>query len=292
MTDGSFFRTYIDVVAPLFVLSLIFYPLEQFAPAERNQSAAKRFFNLVYMPLILALLLLLGPFFSLIYQLQQYILSLVGGGGFLLKLIDQKLINQSGWVAQLLFAVSFAIVWDLYQYWMHRLQHTLPFLWETHKFHHSDTALNSSTAARTHFLSHLLFFSSYLIVVMLIGAQTPHPVATFVLFKLWGFFNHMNVRLSLGPLTPIVSGPQWHRIHHSLQPKHHDKNFAAFFPFIDILFGTYYSPRKGEYPASGLSDKEDTGDLWQATVSPFCAWYKTTVSQFSKCKRRLNAIFR
>lgn len=279
MIDSILFRTYIDVVAPLFVLSLIFYLLERLAPAERNQSPAKRFFNLVYMPLILALLLLLSPFFGLVYQLQQYVLIWVGGGGFLLKLIDQKLINQSDWVAQLLFALSFAIVWDLYQYWMHRLQHTLPFLWETHKFHHSDTALNSSTHARTHFLSHLLFFSSYLLVMMFMGSQTPHPIATFVLFKLWGFFNHMNVRLNLGLLTPIVSGPQWHRIHHSLQTKHYNKNFAAFFPFIDIFFGTYYSPRKGEYPASGLPNKEDAGDLWEATIAPFCAWYGMTVNQ-------------
>jgi sterol desaturase/sphingolipid hydroxylase (fatty acid hydroxylase superfamily) len=57
--------------------------------------------------------------------------------------------------------------------------------------------------------------------------------------------------VAFGAATPLLAGPQWHRIHHSTQPEHANRNFAAFFPFLDTLFGTYYAPRAGEYPPTG-----------------------------------------
>ena len=30
--------------------------------------------------------------------------------------------------------------------------------------------------------------------------------------------------------------------------------FAAYFPILDILFGTYRAPHKDEYPATGVTD--------------------------------------
>lgn len=59
-----------------------------------------------------------------------------------------------------------------------------------------------------------------------------------------GLLNHLNVRVGVGRLNWLVSTPQIHRIHHSTQPEHEDKNFAAYFPVCDVLFGTYYPPRK------------------------------------------------
>jgi sterol desaturase/sphingolipid hydroxylase (fatty acid hydroxylase superfamily) len=64
----------------------------------------------------------------------------------------------------------------------------------------------------------------------------------------WTFLIHANLKLSLGPLSWLVDGPQVHRIHHSQLPQHFDRNFAAFFPIWDVLFGTYYHPARGEFP--------------------------------------------
>jgi sterol desaturase/sphingolipid hydroxylase (fatty acid hydroxylase superfamily) len=92
------------------------------------------------------------------------------------------------------------------------------------------------------------------------------------MFRLWGFVNHANLRLHLGPLTALVSNPQWHRIHHSISIEHRDKNFAAFFPVIDIMFGTYYRPHKHEYPATGVAAASRSGDFVQATAGPFLSF--------------------
>ncbi len=277
-------REYGNILLSVLVLTLIFSFLELLAPAERGQAVSKRLFNLLYLPFALFLVILLQFFLAPYYGRA---LSLAGGG-----LLPEFVNGQSGFIAHLLFALFYAVVFDLWQYWAHRLQHTIPFFWETHKFHHSETALNSSTIGRTHVLSNLLFLILYLPVLIILGPQTPHFVALFLMFKLWGFVNHTNVRLNLGPLTPIFSGPQWHRIHHSLYVEHHDKNFATFFPFIDMLFGTYHRPVKNEYPPTGLPAEASEGFLREATISPFSTWHKMTARRLGRFRNRRTVRFR
>ena len=261
-------REYGNILLTLFILTVIFSLLEALAPAERGQALSKRLFNLLYLPVALALILslnfLIAPFYS-------RALGIAGGG-----LLPEFINAQSGFAANVLFALFFAVVFDIWQYWAHRLQHSVPFLWDTHMFHHSETALNSSTFARNHILSNLLLVILYLPFLILLGPQTPHFIALFLMFKLWGFVNHANVRVHLGPLTSIIAGPQWHRIHHSLYREHRNKNYATFFPFIDMLFGTYHRPARNEYPATGLSAEARDDFLREATILPFANWNKMT----------------
>jgi sterol desaturase/sphingolipid hydroxylase (fatty acid hydroxylase superfamily) len=259
---------YLDMVGTVVLLSAVFFVLETFAPAEKSQPLRKRLFNLVYYPLYLASVL----FVSFVMQPAFAQLLQVTRGGILPRVIVQP----HGFIGQLLFALVFVFVWDVWQYCVHRLQHTLPLLWETHKFHHSETALNSSTQARHHLTNALLFMVLHSPLLVIFGALSPHAIAAFLMSRLWGFVNHANLRLHLGPLTPVVAGPQWHRIHHSIHGEHRDKNFAAFFPFIDIMFGTYYKPQREEYPATGLAGAEPAGagDVREATTEPILGIYR------------------
>jgi sterol desaturase/sphingolipid hydroxylase (fatty acid hydroxylase superfamily) len=155
---------------------------------------------------------------------------------------------------------------------LHRLQHASPILWETHRLHHSDAAMNATTQGRHHLLSHLLNIVWYLPFVFLFGMMSPHAVAAVLLFRCWGFVNHANVRIGFGPFTGVIAGPQWHRIHHSIEPHHRDRNFATFFPLIDRLFGTYYAPAVDEYPVTGLAEAEGESFARQATYAPLANW--------------------
>lgn len=262
------------------VLTAVFYVLEEFFPAERRQPGTSRWFNTAYYFFIVAWLLLLQFVFAPVFSFAL----IRTGGGFLPQLIDPP----RGFLPNLVFALAFAVSWDVWQYWVHRLQHTWPVFWQTHKFHHSDTALNASAQARAHLLNYVLHTLLYLPLLLVWGSLTPHLAATFVMFRLWGFVNHANTRLDLGFLTPIISGPQWHRIHHSMFDEHYDKNFAAFFPFIDILFGTYYRPRKDEYPATGIPAREFSGHLSEATIAPFLGLYRLGLGQIRKLAGRLS----
>lgn len=255
-------------------LALIFYLPEHLYPAEKSQPLAKRIFNLIYTPITIAIIFLLQVLFAPLFS---FALIATGGGWLAVP-------KPNGVLGQLAFAIGFAVVWDIWSYWVHRIQHRSEFLWQTHRFHHTETALNATTQARHHALSHLLLVMLYLPVIAVFGPQQPHFVAIFLMFRLWGFVNHANVRFAFGPLTPVIAGPQWHRIHHSIQPEHLDRNFATFFPFIDKLFGTYYAPRKGEYPATGLLADAPNNDLREATVAPFLAGKKMVGLKISKEK--------
>ena len=48
----------------------------------------------------------------------------------------------------------------------------------------------------------------------------------------------------------------YHRIHHSVEDVHHNKNYAAFFPVWDILFGSVHFPKNNEFPEVGLVGEE------------------------------------
>ncbi|MEO1297581.1 MAG: sterol desaturase family protein, partial [Cyanobacteria bacterium J06636_16] len=68
---------------------------------------------------------------------------------------------QGPWLYGLL-ALLYFLVTDFFYYWFHRWQHTKPFLWEQHKFHHSEESLNVTSTRRVHWLEEpliLLFLS-------------------------------------------------------------------------------------------------------------------------------------
>jgi sterol desaturase/sphingolipid hydroxylase (fatty acid hydroxylase superfamily) len=268
---GALKQDYVSVLASTIVLTVCFYPFERISPAESRQRIVDRAANYLYLPVILvwvlSLPLILTPW-------NAYLIRLAGGG------VLFKIIRQQGVVAEIAVAFTFAIAWDTWQYWIHRWQHVWPLLWETHKFHHSETNLNTSSQARHHFLSYAVYIIAYAPMLLLFGIVTPHVVMSLLMFRVWGFVNHANIRVNLGWLTGIIAGPQWHRIHHSVEPRHMDKNFATFFPFIDRVFGTYYKPAHDEYPATGLAERSSASDLELATVDPLRAWY-------SMCKRLL-----
>ncbi len=163
---------------------------------------------------------------------------------------------HKGGLPQLALTVlAYGGTWDFFQYWFHRWQHESPALWPSHRLHHSDSAINTTTALRRSILELLLLFVFVLgPTVIVVGLDEVAAPIAFAIFYGWGFFNHANIRLPLGPLTPVFSGPQWHRLHHGIDLEYRDRNYAAYFPIIDIVFGTYRAPRNGEYPATGVSD--------------------------------------
>jgi sterol desaturase/sphingolipid hydroxylase (fatty acid hydroxylase superfamily) len=180
----------------------------------------------------------------------------------------------------LIFFVA-CILGDFHYYWWHRFQHTVPFLWEIHKLHHSDEELNTATIYRSHFLEPAgqalfrglsigLIFDTSDVEQTLLAA-----IAGGLLPVLWDYFIHANVRVDrLHKLLPYFSTPQFHWIHHSRLAEHQDKNFSIWMPFYDVLFGTYYRPAVDEYPPTGLASGEKIDTLLEANIGPLVAWVR------------------
>jgi sterol desaturase/sphingolipid hydroxylase (fatty acid hydroxylase superfamily) len=254
---------YLYLVAVVLGLSFAFFVAERLLPAEKGQSVRGWLLNLGYAPIILGFALLCGPGLA---ALAILVAERTGGG-----LIPAT--GPASWRGQLLFTLGYAVCWDLWQYLLHRLQHRFALLWETHRFHHEETEVNAATQTRVHAISYLLALVFHLPVIALFGLWAPPAIAAFLMFTLWGFVNHANLRLPLGPLTPIVAGPQFHRIHHSALPQHRDLNFAVLFPAIDMIFGTYYRPARDEFPPTGLAGPK-VRRLEGATYGPLLAWWR------------------
>lgn len=166
--------------------------------------------------------------------------------------------------------VSLAIVvvaLDLYKYTFHRLQHAIPFLWAMHSFHHSANGITFITGARHFWLERVLSDAFLPILTILFRIPPDMAIAAGFIFFVPDACAHLNVRIPLGRFVTWINNPQWHRIHHSVHPEHRDKNFAAFFPLLDILFGTAWVPKPDEYPATGLVPAERV-DIINSVIWP------------------------
>jgi sterol desaturase/sphingolipid hydroxylase (fatty acid hydroxylase superfamily) len=56
---------------------------------------------------------------------------------------------------------------------------------------------------------------------------------------------------------------------HAANERLANRNFAAMFPLIDVIFGTYYAPQPDEYPASGLTSGKEPAGLLDIALWPF-----------------------
>lgn len=260
---GVYADTAIWVLAAMVVTGIA---LEKIIPARR-QALSNAALNVPF-----ALLLLL--FVSAIAPLKVLIAETLVGRAGLRQLIDLRF--ETGGTVPLAFAAMLVVsfVLDFFFYWFHRLQHANRWLWQSHLLHHSDTALNVTTTDRNHFIDQLLT-PFFIIAPMMLLFDLP--VADIVLIGIlpavWSNVVHMNIRVGFGKFWWLLVSPQYHRIHHSILPGHHDRNFAVWFPFWDVVFGTAYAPRRGEYPRTGVAGVEVT-TLSGAFMLPFVRWYR------------------
>lgn len=239
------------------VLFLIacFAILESCFPAHAKQALGSRVRNIVYI------------FFFFFFG--TFALSLF----FFLPDFSHELLSISGMAIIPVFLFSIFLS-DLLFYWYHRAQHYFSWAWPLHELHHSDVNLNATSALRTYWLE--LPFQTFLIaapVHLFMGSNSSLQLATLFLMTTWLLFTHANLKIHLGIFTPAITGPQLHRIHHSKLVHHQHKNFAQYFPIIDILFGTYYSPAKNEYPATGTPSLSSNASFSTVLLRPFRFWF-------------------
>lgn len=172
-------------------------------------------------------------------------------------------------------------------YWFdHYLKHRIPFLWETHKTHHTAERLTPWTVWRVHPLDSLIFTNVVAVCVgVAVGAMGFAFGDRFQAFSLGGtnlflvafFFvfvhlQHSEVWLPLtGALGKAFMSPAHHQIHHSIDPEHYNSNMGNALAIYDWLFGTLVMPSK-ESPRLAYGVEEpgvDPHSVTELIVSPF-----------------------
>ena len=164
--------------------------------------------------------------------------------------------------------VIFLIGEDIILYWTHRWFHGEA-MWKYHAVHHSSEELEWISAARFHPVN--LFLGSVAAdVVMLLAGISPNVfVVLGPLTIAHSAFVHANLHWTLGPFRYVIATPVFHRWHHTAADRGGEKNFAATFPVLDLIFGTFYMP-KGELPDRyGIAEREFPTSFPAQLVHPF-----------------------
>lgn len=154
-------------------------------------------------------------------------------------------------------ALAAFVLGDFALYWTHRIFHRYPLLWRVHSMHHAPEILTPVTAFRfwpheqvVH-ISGATFMTGLglgLVSTMFGAAVTPWTLLGVNAFSLvWNLafahLRHSHVALPFPRrLCFVLVSPHMHQVHHSVEARHHDRNYATVFALWDWIFGSLYIP--------------------------------------------------
>ena len=191
------------------------------------------------------------------------------------------------WIAAFCFTMLATVLTrDFAVFFWHRLEHRIWFLWEFHKVHHAAEAMvYGITARRNHPVNE--FIHTFLMAVLIGGVSGVFArlwnadvdvivwlgIDVFYAFELLGLrhlkHSHINFRFPRW-LEYVLVSPAQHQVHHSIDPRHWDKNFSTLFAFWDVMFRTWH-PSEPKPVTIGLQDggSLEFRSLWAMYTLPF-----------------------
>jgi sterol desaturase/sphingolipid hydroxylase (fatty acid hydroxylase superfamily) len=248
------------------VLVLPFVLLFEFIRPLRKTPLSHYLFGVRYWLANLVLLTLISPALNTAVAFGIQLL----GFGF----IDLRAIGMPGLWGALFAVLVSTFIADFFYYWFHRTLHSNRYLWQTHLLHHSDEQMNALTAQRGHFTEGLLAPLFITIPTAILFKLPPLEIGVLSLIPYaYQFFAHANLNVGFGPFWWLLISPNYHRIHHSIEKRHYNKNFTNWFPIWDIIFGTVYVPARDEFPETGVAGFR-VRTLREAFLHPFVNWYR------------------
>jgi sterol desaturase/sphingolipid hydroxylase (fatty acid hydroxylase superfamily) len=262
--------TLAGVLVGLVLLAAVLWPLERFWPAVPGQSwrrpglrtdLAYWFFT----PLVTRGLTRVAVVVAVV------ILAATAGLPLEREAIQAWLADPSRAVRRqpaVLQALEVLLLGDLVGYWTHRLFHG-GVLWRFHAVHHASRHLDWLSSVRLHPVNDVLSRLAGVVPVLVLGFP-PTVLAAYVPFlTLWAILLHANVPWSFGPFRYVLASPAFHRWHHTSEDEGLDKNFAGLFPFLDLMFGTFYMPPGRQATRFGLKEESVPEGLLGQLAYPF-----------------------
>lgn len=206
------------------------------------------------------------------------------------KILSVVVVDRLGWepphtlspTSIFSLSVGFLVLTDFVNYWAHVWFHRSPTLWAFHEVHHSAEVLTPAAAYRVHPIENLIIVMLQAPVAGLSALCFRHilgpdrefmmifgvSIIGFIYALLGTHLRHSHIWFSYGPwLNRLIMCPAHHQIHHSVDPRHWNRNFGVKFTVWDAWFGTLYQPGKPEtlrvgLPGAGLREFSTVRQLY------------------------------
>lgn len=179
--------------------------------------------------------------------------------GAVAVLVEMAFARDAGadadWGAALALTAVIFIVDDLLYYASHRMAHRMEIFWASHYVHHSPLRFDFFTGLRQPPSWVLTPAAAAPVILILMGAPVAVVAASGALRAAHHFFLHTErVRRLPGWVEWIFNTPSHHRVHHSSEYDHLDKNFGAVLIVWDRIFGTFMVEPANGVAAYGVLD--------------------------------------
>lgn len=139
-------------------------------------------------------------------------------------------------------AAAAFVLFDLWMFGWHYANHRIPFFWRFHRMHHTDPAMDCTTAVRFHLGEIAWSGVARLAVLPLLGMRASHLLLYEACVHPVIQFHHSNVALPERWdrfLRAVIVTPNMHRVHHSLERAETNSNYSTIFSFWDRLVQTF-----------------------------------------------------
>ena len=142
-------------------------------------------------------------------------------------------------------------------------------MWKYHAIHHAPVIVDWLSSVRFHPVN-FICYATFTGVCMALLGFSPQAFAVLVPFNiLYSTMVHANLNWTFGPLRYVFASPVFHRWHHSGVKEGGNKNFAPTFPFLDVMFGTFYMPQGRQPKRFGIEANPVPDNFVGQMVYPF-----------------------
>ncbi len=219
-------------VLDLFVLALVFVPLERAFARDRRQAVFRpgwrtdvAHFFVSHVGVELLTFLTMAPAL-LLFRFARWpaLQDAVAAQPVALQLLEVVLVA------------------DLGAYAAHRAFHGVPLLWGFHAIHHSSERMDWLAGSRLHVVDVIATRACAFVPLLLLGFSQAALAAYLVWVAVQATLIHANVRWRFPGLRHVLVTPQFHHWHHTAEAEGLDRNFAVHLAFLDRLFGTLHLP--------------------------------------------------
>lgn len=177
---------------------------------------------------------------------------------------------DAGLGATLALTTAIFIVDDFLHYASHRMAHRMEIFWASHYVHHSPLRFDFFTGLRQPPSWAFTPAAAAPVLLILMGAPVAVVAASGALRAAHHFLLHTErVRRLPQWVEWTFNTPSHHRVHHSSEHDHVDKNFGAVLILWDRMFGTFIAEPQGGVSTYGVHDPAAQASALSVVVHPW-----------------------